>query len=413
MYNFVQYIVLLLSAYVFVDTDMVAMFEAPPLIPFKTPMDEQKPRIRQGYTGVSGYTSLFEAHPKKSSDMQIENEDGTTTTAAPAPMILTVEEQKKAKHDKMLALNKEKNQLLAADWDPKTAVKESTTENPYLTLFVARLSYDTTAKKLKREFEAFGEVKNVAVVVDLEGKPRGYGFVEYTKEKDMMDAYKKCDGKKIDGRRIIVDVERGRTVRGWLPRRFGGGLGGRKETLSKKAQKEADRKAAIEADLRRSSSGMRFGSAARGAGSSFGSRDAGRGGAPYSGRDRDAGSSYGSRDGGREGDRDGGRGRGGVSSYGPRGGSAPGPRDGGSYYGASGSRDRDRDRDSGGNRDRGGVGYGDRGDIRDNRDRDRDRGAPSGSFRGADRGRGYSSSGHSSRTRSRSRDRDSRSGPRR
>lgn len=29
------------------------------------------------------------------------------------------------------------------------------------------------------------------------------------------------------GKRILVDVERGRTVRGWKPRRLGGGLGGR------------------------------------------------------------------------------------------------------------------------------------------------------------------------------------------
>jgi len=31
---------------------------------------------------------------------------------------------------------------------------------------------------------------------------------------------------KIDGRRVLVDVERARTVKGWLPRRLGGGLGG-------------------------------------------------------------------------------------------------------------------------------------------------------------------------------------------
>ena len=29
------------------------------------------------------------------------------------------------------------------------------------------------------------------------------------------------------GKRVLVDVERGRTVRGWKPRRLGGGLGGR------------------------------------------------------------------------------------------------------------------------------------------------------------------------------------------
>jgi len=40
-------------------------------------------------------------------------------------------------------------------------------------------------------------------------------------------AYKESDGLHIMGKRILVDVERGRTVRGWKPRRLGGGLGGR------------------------------------------------------------------------------------------------------------------------------------------------------------------------------------------
>ena len=39
-------------------------------------------------------------------------------------------------------------------------------------------------------------------------------------------AYKHADGRKIDGRRVLVDVERARTVKGWRPRRLGGGLGG-------------------------------------------------------------------------------------------------------------------------------------------------------------------------------------------
>lgn len=34
-------------------------------------------------------------------------------------------------------------------------------------------------------------------------------------------AYKHADGKKIDGRRVLVDVERARTVKGWLPRKLG------------------------------------------------------------------------------------------------------------------------------------------------------------------------------------------------
>ena len=38
-------------------------------------------------------------------------------------------------------------------------------------------------------------------------------------------AYKQADGRKIDSKRLIVDVERGRTVPNWRPRRLGGGLG--------------------------------------------------------------------------------------------------------------------------------------------------------------------------------------------
>ena len=34
-------------------------------------------------------------------------------------------------------------------------------------------------------------------------------------------AYKYADGRKIDGQRVVVDVERGRTVKGWKPRSLG------------------------------------------------------------------------------------------------------------------------------------------------------------------------------------------------
>jgi len=74
----------------------------------------------------------------------------------------------------------------------------------------------------------------VQLVTNLDGKSRGYAFIEFEKEESMTSAYKRADGKKLDGRRIVVDVERGRTVRNWRPRRLGGGLGGRKAKKSKK-----------------------------------------------------------------------------------------------------------------------------------------------------------------------------------
>ena len=47
-------------------------------------------------------------------------------------------------------------------------------------------------------------------------------------------ALEDADGMRIDGRKIFVDVERGRTVDGWRPRRLGGGAGSRRLLPAKK-----------------------------------------------------------------------------------------------------------------------------------------------------------------------------------
>jgi len=134
-------------------------------------------------------------------------------------------ERKKREKMEMAAYKVEQNIAL---WDPNT--NPEATSDAYRTLFVSRLNYDTTEAKLRREFESYGSIKKITMVHDkITGRPRGYAFIEYKREKDMHEAYKRADGKRIDGRRILVDVERGRTSKGWLPRRLGGGLGGRKE----------------------------------------------------------------------------------------------------------------------------------------------------------------------------------------
>lgn len=106
--------------------------------------------------------------------------------------------------------------------------------NCYNSLFVGRLAYEVTERKLLREMEAFGPVKDIKLVSDKAGKSRGVGFVEYENEEDMKRAYRAADGMKIEGREIVVDVERGHTVPTWLPRRLGGGFGGTR--LGGKAQ---------------------------------------------------------------------------------------------------------------------------------------------------------------------------------
>ena len=103
---------------------------------------------------------------------------------------------------------------------------------------------NATDSDLRREFESFGSIERVRIVRDKNGRSRGYAFIVFERERDMKGwtasildqfsflttttvAYKESDRLVIMGKRVLVDVERGRTVRGWKPRRLGGGLGGR------------------------------------------------------------------------------------------------------------------------------------------------------------------------------------------
>lgn len=54
-----------------------------------------------------------------------------------------------------------------------------------------------------------------AILGVFSGKPRGYAFIEYEHKNNMKEAYKRADGRKVEGKRVVVDVERGRTVPNW------------------------------------------------------------------------------------------------------------------------------------------------------------------------------------------------------
>ncbi|KAI1306614.1 U1 small nuclear ribonucleoprotein of 70kDa MW N terminal-domain-containing protein [Xylaria venustula] len=270
--------------------------------------------------------------------------------------------------------------------------------DPFKTLIVARLSYDANESDLEKEFGRFGPIERIRIITDTHAherpnkkkKPhRGYAFVVFDREKDMRGndaidfptdrlhrstgstypymsshtrsgpqaclsppsplpfarrlkaALEGCEGIRIKDRRIKVDVERGRTVKGWKPRRLGGGLGGRGYT-----------KTAPPRPTGPGNFGGGFG----------GGRDGFRGGFPGGGRDR------GGRGGGFRGPDRGFRGPGGPGGFGGGGGrdrgfgqqngyaptNAPTGPGSDSRYGG----DRDRDRDRGGRSDRlGGGGY--------------------------------------------------------
>lgn len=162
-------------------------------------------------SGVVEYLKQFETSPPKERVLQ------------PTPKELKISKIKKREKDHLLKLEPSIEEYRK---EQREFGGEYQGMNCYNTLFVGRLAYEVTERKLLREMESFGPVKDIKLVKDSDGKSRGYGFVEYDNEEDMKRAYRAADAMRIEGREVVADVERGHTVPSWLPRRLGGGLGG-------------------------------------------------------------------------------------------------------------------------------------------------------------------------------------------
>lgn len=126
-----------------------------------------------------------------------------------------------------------KNHIMIQDelkkWSPENDPNLANTD-PYKTIFVGRLPYDVTEIELQKTFSKFGDIEKLRVVRNREGKPRGYGFIVFTDANFAKIATREIGvhrGIYINDRKCIVDIERGRTVKYFKPRRLGGGLGGR------------------------------------------------------------------------------------------------------------------------------------------------------------------------------------------
>ncbi|KAK7272929.1 hypothetical protein RIF29_13972 [Crotalaria pallida] len=109
--------------------------------------------------------------------------------------------------------------------DPKA------TMDPYRTVFVGRLSRQTTQHTVHKFMSKYGQIKSLRLVRDIvTGASRGYAFVEYETDREMRHAYMDAHHAFIDDKEIIVDYNRHKLMEGWIPRRLGGGLGGKKES---------------------------------------------------------------------------------------------------------------------------------------------------------------------------------------
>ena len=79
-------------------------------------------------------------------------------------------------------------------------------------IYVGNLSYEVTEEELRQEFEAFGEVTSVSIIIDkYSGRPKGFGFIEMASVSEGQAAITGLHGKTLRDRTLNVNAARPRS----------------------------------------------------------------------------------------------------------------------------------------------------------------------------------------------------------
>ncbi|CAN6451963.1 unnamed protein product [Victoria cruziana] len=131
--------------------NLLKLFEPRPPLEYKPPPEKRK---CPSYSGIAQFVTEF-AKP------------GDPEYSPPVVKGETPVQRRARIHKQRL----ENGALRAAEelqkYDPSN--DSNVSGDPYKTLFVARLSYETTEHRIKREFEAYGPIKRVGIMSNSEG----------------------------------------------------------------------------------------------------------------------------------------------------------------------------------------------------------------------------------------------------
>ncbi len=76
-------------------------------------------------------------------------------------------------------------------------------------LFVGNLPYTVTSEQLSEIFGEYAEVTSANVITDrMNGRSKGFGFVELAESADLNAVIEATNGKEIEGRAITVSEAR-------------------------------------------------------------------------------------------------------------------------------------------------------------------------------------------------------------
>jgi len=87
-------------------------------------------------------------------------------------------------------------------------------------LYVGGIPYTSTNEDLKKYFEAAGEVKDAAIIMDkMTRRSKGFGFVEMATKEGAENAIKMFHDQDFQGRKLTVNLARPMEKREERPRR--------------------------------------------------------------------------------------------------------------------------------------------------------------------------------------------------
>ena len=241
--------------------NLLALFAPRPPLRYLPPADfSQDERRTHPLEGAASYIAALKAKESNAQASARGDLAPTDPKYEPPPTESWLEKHDRIKYEKADYQKYLVTQGWKEQYKPHEQLPQDVKGDAYKTIFIARLSHQADEKDLQQAFQRYGRIQQVRIIREQgqartekairdKGKGRGYAFVVFEREEDMKGmfwmfcgvdvdadrwcltaAYKETDGILIRGRRILVDVERGRTVVGWKPRRFGGGLGGRHYT---------------------------------------------------------------------------------------------------------------------------------------------------------------------------------------
>ena len=83
-----------------------------------------------------------------------------------------------------------------------------------MNIYVANILFTVTESELRKQFEEFGEVDSVKIILDKETrKSRGFGFVEMPNAAEANAAISSLNGTDMGGRVLAVNEARPVTAR--------------------------------------------------------------------------------------------------------------------------------------------------------------------------------------------------------